>query len=183
MTNNSIPEIEGLSGKGAVFVRNFMETFLDGDNSLRRCQEAGKLAIEEQEDTVSVPYISKLSKMLVTSRVVGRKKTGRHYVVTDSTFTKDFQTFLAEHPFWGDKVGAREEEPLERMVLLNHLEKYNSVRSTAANRIPKAAYRLMMEKVNKGEYDMVFVPAGWRTRTVDDDGVVFKVLPIKQTNE
>jgi hypothetical protein len=180
--NTNFPEIESMSGKDAVFIRGFMQAFFEGDDSLRQCQEAGKAAVEQLDDIISVPYISKLSKVLVTSRIITKRKVSRHYVLSKSSLADDFQAFLEERPYWGGSLTGKEQDPIDRKALLDHLDEYHCVRSTVDHQLPKAAYALMMQKFKKGQYDIAFIPAGAKAG-VKVDGMTYPIKFPETSND
>lgn len=149
-----------LTGIGAIFARGFMEMYATQERRLRECQEAGQALVEELEETISVPYISKISRLLVEAGIVGRTKVGRKFYVTDGINLKDFLDFLEEDPDYGTRMRGTQDDDRARLVVFDHLEEHGSVRSTGEQRIPKAAYKALMKKVMSGELDIVIVKPG-----------------------
>lgn len=176
------PEIQRMSGKGAMFIRAFMEAFYDGERGLRQCQEAGQLAVKEDGSEISIPYISKLSKTLVAEHIVGRRKVGRHYMVTDSNFTQEFKDFLEEHETWGLDANTGEQDFLDRVSVSAHMSKYHGIRSSNTNLIPRSGYKMLMEGVKAGRYDLAFIPAGVAAG-VKVDGKTFAIKPLELIEE
>ena len=180
--NVKFPEIQRMSGKGAMFIRAFMEAFYDGERGLRQCQEADQTAVKDDGGEISIPYISKLSKTLVAERIVGRRKVGRHYTVTESNFTQDFKDFLEEHDRWGLDANTNEQDFSDKVSVMAHLKKYHCIRSTNDNLIPRSGYKMLMEAVKAGKYEIAFIPAGVAAG-VKVDGKTFAIKPLELIEE
>lgn len=158
--NTAMKETIGLTGKGAVFVRAFMETF-EPNVSLRECQDAGRVAVEELGEDISVAYISNLARKLTIHHIVDKRKEGRKYFLIRSDHTNDFLDWLQDNPRWGVDLnldGLVEVE--QRDELLNFLDERHSVLISAKHPLPKAQYRLLMKQFSEGKLDMAFVHTG-----------------------
>lgn len=160
MKNVELAQITNLGGIGAVFARGFMEMYETQERRLRQCQEGGQALVEELDSTISVPYISKISRLLTEAGVVGRTKVGRKFYVTDGKNLNDFMDWMNDNPDWGSRLTGSQDDDLQRLKVLEHLDEHGCVLSTADNRIPKAAYKLLMQKVQAGTLDIVFVKTG-----------------------
>lgn len=157
-------KVTNLAGKAAVFVRGFIEfcdTFPqddDGGIPMRKAQEAGLAAVEELGEEISIPYVSKLTNLLIATGVIRRERLGRKYQVWgDSNYP-----WLVDHlenSTWGQTMTA--ELPMEqvkaRSEFLDHMNGNGFVRITNDNPLPKAAYQVAIDKFKAGDYDMVFV--------------------------
>jgi hypothetical protein len=144
----------------AIFVRGYVETFVDGEVTLRGCQDGGVFLVKEYGGDISIPYVSKMSRLLDDAEVVRRTKKGRSYVVGRSDFTDDFIEYLTAHPEFGSRIkGTQEQEDL-RIQVIEHLELHGSVRSTEEHRIPGPAYKYLAQQVREGQLDVIFVQAG-----------------------
>lgn len=155
-------DLERLSGKAAVWVRGFIEHASSqtgpGDVKLRPAQKAGMDAVEELGETISIPYISKLTKQLETSGVVIKARKGKGYVITSG---ENFNQ-VAEHLFdtaWGSTIEkeATEDDIRMRSAIIDHMNDTDHIRIEAENPIDKRAYQVLIDKFKAGQYDMVFV--------------------------
>lgn len=162
--------ITDLNGKGAMFVKGYMDAFYSGTRKLRDLQEAGKLLIEDEGGEVSVPYMSKLSRMLVEAKIVTRDKEGRSYVSAPGKYAEEFQEFLATHEMWGTTLKGTWDDAVDKMTILEELEERGAVRGDYEHRIPRAAYKLLQAKVMAGELDIMFVKPGVDVATVGYNG-------------
>lgn len=160
MQNKDTAPVMALNGIGAIFARGFMEMYATKERRLRECQEAGMAAVVELGETISVPYISKISRMLVEAGIVGREKVGRKFYVTDAPHLNDFLDFLEESADYGTRMRGTQDDDRARLAVFEHLEEHGSVRSTGEQRIPKAAYKMLMQQVQSGELDIVIVKTG-----------------------
>lgn len=158
-----ILELNHLSGKAAVWVRGFTEhvarTAVQKDDiKLRPAQKAGMAAVEELGDTISIPYISKLTKLLEEARVITKSRKGKGYVIV-----KDdrFEDVLAElhNSGWGREIQkeASEDDIRMRSAMLDHMTDVGHVRIEAEAPLDKRAYQVLIDKFKQGQYDMVFV--------------------------
>lgn len=157
-------KITNLGGKAAVFVRGFIEfcdTYPQTDDSgipMRKAQEAGQSAVQELGEEISIPYISKLTNLLIASSVLIRERVGKHYRVTGAMNYPWLIEYL-ENTGWGRSMTT--ELPIEaiqaRSALLDHMAFYGAVRIQADEPLDKAAYQVAYDKFKSGQYDMVFV--------------------------
>lgn len=156
-------ELDRLSGKAAVFVRGFIEhvsrtNVQNRDIALRPTQAAGMSAVEELGDTISVPYVSKLTKLLETADVIYKNRKGKGYIVIPaSNFTE--MSDLLHNSGWGRTIEreASEDDIRMRSAILDHMNDVGHVRIEAENPIDKRAYQVLIDKFKQGQYDMVFV--------------------------
>lgn len=158
---NAIPyEMTTLSGKAAVFVRGMVE-FVDqrGDGTkLRDAQKAGMDAVEALGETISIPYVSKLSKTLQTSDILKKERKGKGYIVTRGDVFNDFIQYLAESDYGvGVEPEVSEGDIRMRSAMLDHMTDVGHVRIEAEHPLDKRAYQVLIDKFKAGQYDMVFV--------------------------
>lgn len=153
-----------LDGKAAVFVRGMME-FIDsypqdddGGIPLRKAQEAGLAAVEEQGESISIAYVSKLSAMLQETNVIRKERKGKKYILTGWVKYDEFITFLSENSM-GKTI--TKELPLEqvkaRSEFLDLMGQNGAVRISQDHQLDKAAYQVAIEKFKAGKYDMIFI--------------------------
>lgn len=172
-------KILNLGGKAAVYVRGFMEfcdTFPqtdDGGIPMRKAQEAGLAAVEDLGEEISIPYISKLTNLLISSGVVSRERVGRKYIVK----ADELYPWLTDHldsNSWGRSMTA--ELPIEqvtaRSAFLDHMNAQGAVRIKSNEPLAKAAYQVAIDKFKAGTYDMVFVDSGVDLKAYADGDLV-----------
>ena len=166
MTNYNITTLQG---KAAVFIRGFMEAF-DTGVSLRDCQEAGKRAVEDLGDNISVPYISNLSRALDDENIIKKFKVGRKYFVKPGPGYQDFVEWWDAHEDFGlsltqvigvDVVQARHS-------LQEHIDANGGVLIRAENMLEKDVYKYLMTKFRSGELNIAYIRSGY------DAGVKFE---------
>ena len=148
------------TGKAAVFVRGFMEHYYNGNTALFDCQAAGKQATLDAGDELSIPYISKLSRALVSDGIVERYKVGAKYFNRDGEHTAAFKEFLAEHEDWGLLTTGTVQDLRDRNGVLDEIEAHGAVRGGEGNLIPRSAFSTLMKMVNEGKLDIAFVKSG-----------------------
>jgi len=160
MSNNSyFQELTGLSGISSAFIRGYMEEYIrDGSsNRLRDCQEAGVKAVELLDKTIAIPTVSKRSRLLVDAGVVVRRKVGRSYVQSDGPNIDRFIQFLDKTPDYGTRISGSAEEDQQRTDAYAKIEDYGAIRVNGNNRIPTAAFKMLMGLVTSGKLDVVFL--------------------------
>jgi len=164
MTKNSYyEELMGLSGISSVFVRGYMTEYHQrsfdkpGAVKLRDCQDAGVKAVEDLDGTISVPTVSKRSRLLVDAGVVSRRKVGKSYVQGDGPNVDQFLKFLDQDEDYGTRLVGSVEEDDQRNAAWNILEEQGAIRVNAENRLPTPAFKMLMGLVNSGKLDVVFV--------------------------
>lgn len=156
-------ELQNLSGKAAVFVRGVIQ-HLDNqeppiDMKLRPTQKAGMDAVEALGESISVPYVSKLTKLLETSGVVNKIRKGKGYVLNKDLKFEDVADYLEDSFQWGTSIEREDSEDTVRMrsAMLDHMTDVGSVRIEAEAPLDKVAYQVLIDKFKAGKYDMVFV--------------------------
>lgn len=172
-------KITNLGGKAAVFVRGFIEfcdTYPQTDDSgipMRKAQEAGQAAVQELGEEISIPYISKLTNLLIACDVLVRERKGKHYRVKGAMNYPWLIEYL-ENNGWGQ--GMTTELPIDqiqaRSRLLDRMNDHGFVRIQADAPLEKAAYQVAIDKFKSGDYDMVFVE---RDLTFDVDTITSSV--------
>lgn len=160
MTTDLPYELKTLSGKAAVFVRGIL-TYLDNDRvdiPLRRAQEMGMAAVEELGSTISVPYISKLTKVLETLGVVDKERKGKGYAINRGKAYDRYARVIFNSEYGQVIEGEASADDIRmRSAMLDHMTDIGSVRIEADHPLDKVAYQVLVEKFKQGKYDMVFV--------------------------
>lgn len=161
-------DLDRLSGKAAVFVRGLIQ-YLDKqspsiDMKLRPAQKAGMDAVEALGETISVPYVSKLTKLLETSGVVNKIRKGKGYVLNRDIQFEAVADYLEESFQWGTTIEREDSEDTIRIrsEFLDLMGQKKAVRITNESPLSKVAYQVAIDKFKSGKYDMVFVD-----RTID----------------
>lgn len=156
-----LPGLSHLSGKASVFVRGFVEHLADQPQftaKLRKAQDAGVRNVTELGETISIPYESKLTKLLESYAVITKTRKGKGYEVTWATRFPELIKFL-EGSEWGKSI--EREDSVEtisvRSQFLDHMSQEGIVRISSDSPLPKAAYQVAIDKFKAGDYDMVFV--------------------------
>jgi hypothetical protein len=160
MKNKIFREVKSLTGISAIFVRGLIDEFESGTRANRACQEAGLAYVEELGASISVPYISKLTRMMVEADILTRHKEGRKFVLGEGENLKEFVEYLEAETDYGTRIKGTKEQDQQRSQALDHIEQHGSLRSTVDSRIPPAAYKLLIQKVKEGDLDLVFVQSG-----------------------
>ena len=182
-------ELDRLSGKAAVFVRGFIEhvsrtNVQNRDIALRPTQAAGMSAVEELGDTISVPYVSKLTKLLETADVIYKNRKGKGYIVIPgNNFTE--MTDLLHNSGWGRTIEreASEDDIRMRSAILDHMTDVGHVRIEAENPIDKRAYQVLIDKFKQGHYDMVFVDRDIALEEPNLSGEHPETFPVRTLHE
>lgn len=161
--------VKSLAGKSAVFVRGFGEHLRKKHNAgqlttpLRATQDAGLLFVSSKGDTISVPYISQLTGRMEHEGFFEKERMGKSYMLkwTDESI-EPLLELLANDNF-GTSVAAAEvtvDDLKARNGILNHLKAHQGVVITNERPVPKAAYKVLWDRFNKGELTMgFFTPA------------------------
>ena len=161
-----VTQIKDLGGKAAVFVRGFGEFLLDLDEKginkvlLRKAQEAGLQAVIDKGEVMSIPYVSQLSGRLDQEGYFDKARIGKSYNCTFNEAQLDKFFDLLDETDYGTDVGAGDmniQDMKDRNGILAHLEEFEGVVIHKARPLPKAAYKLLIDKFNKGELVMAFV--------------------------
>lgn len=144
-------KITNCSYVAALFFRGFIGAM---EGKLRECQEAGKGLVEEFGFTISVPYISKLSKQLEAEGVMIKHKEGKHYVVRAGDNYQAMMDFMDSHERWGNTDGKEEEYRLRSKVI----DGGYFIRANREDRIPHKAFQVLYQAVQEGKIEMMFYP-------------------------
>jgi DNA-binding IscR family transcriptional regulator len=156
--------LQPLSGKAAVFVRGMIHYVCSHeparDIPLRKAQAAGMAAVDELGETISVPYVSKLTKLLESADIVTKARKGKGYVLnlpSDTTALDQVIDHMGSE--WGTMIEKEASEATIRMrsAMIDHMTDVGHVRIEAEEPIDKVAYQVLIEKFKAGQYDMVFV--------------------------
>lgn len=157
-------QMKELTGKAAVFVRGFGEYMLEqhraghGNVRLRAAQEAGRIAVVDAGETISVPYISQLSSKIEAAGIYEKRQSGKSYVLhfTDESIEK--MQDLLDTPY-GTEVRAEisVHDLRARNAIINHLSENDGVVIYNDAPLPKASYGLLIERFKKGQLVMAFV--------------------------
>lgn len=167
-------KITTLNGKSAVFVRGFIEYCLEPGTptpALRKAQEAGMEAVNELNEDISMPYISKLSKLLQEEQVVFKSRAGRHFELFPGRNLDNLSTFLTENPTWGTSTKREDsaDQIQARSEFLDEMKNVGLVRIEAHTPLNKAAYAIAQQKFKAGEYDMVFIRSNVHISEIDSN--------------
>lgn len=130
--------------------------------------------MEDMEKTISIPTVSKRSRLLVDAGVVTRKKQGRVYTQNDGENLNRFLDFLDQDEDYGTRVTGNAEEDQQRTDAWNLIEEHGAVRTDKDHRLPVAAFKMLMKYANNGELDVVFVKPGL-TLGVKYDGTTHRI--------
>jgi hypothetical protein len=154
--------ISVLNGKAAVFVRGLIE-HIDAhpagvDIPLRPAQKAGMDDVEGLGDTISIPYVSKLTKVLEDADVITKHRKGKGYVLNKDLNFEDMADFLTEATFGMTIERETSDEDIQsRSEFLDNMKEHGAVRISKDRPLAKPAYQLAVEKFKAGEYDMIFI--------------------------
>lgn len=161
-----VTKIKDLGGKAAVFVRGFGEYLLELDEKginkvlLRKAQEAGLQAVIDKGEVMSIPYVSQLSGRLDQEGYFDKARIGKSYNCTFNEAQMDKFFDLLDGTDYGVDVGTAElsiQDMKDRNAILEHLTEHEGVVIYKERPLPKAAYKLLIDKFNKGEVVMAFV--------------------------
>lgn len=153
---------KALSPKAAIFARGFVEhlaTSPIGSLPLRKCQDHGVAALADAGETISVPYISKLTVALENLQLVTKQKAGKHYMAyKGDPLVWDSFILLLEGDFGTSMEASIPDEVVaERSKILDFMGEHCAVRITESEPLSKPMYQVLMEKFRAGKLDMVFV--------------------------
>lgn len=172
-----LTKVKHLSGKAAVFVRGFGEYLLELDEAgvgkakLRVAQERGLAAVQAQGETMSVPYVSQLSGRLDMEGYFDKHRMGKSYTITFTETQLDKFFDLLDGTAYGTEAKSIDytvEDMKHRNGIIEHLEEHEGVTIHSTRPLPKAAYKLLMDRFNKGELVMAFVSATNDQGMLDD---------------
>lgn len=180
-------KLKQLDGKAAVFVRgmiDFIEAHPLPDIPLRGAQDAGLNAVIEQDETISVPYISKLSVLLQQGRIISKQRKGKGFTVLRDIYFAEFREYMIGRNY-GESL--LREESMERVVarsqFLDFMNENPGVRISKDSPIDKAAYQVAIDKFKRGDYDMIFVKREYQTLLAvnHDEGIEEEVTTMDVT--
>jgi hypothetical protein len=157
--NVKLRKVTALTGMPAIFIRGYMIAFDDGERSLRKCQDAGRTLVEELGATISIPYISKISRMLEDAEVLVKSKAGRSYIVGSNDNLEDFREFLDTHPDYGTRLKGTAEQDEQRGKALDHLKEHGAILASydEDQMLPSAAFKMLMQMVKEQKLDLAFI--------------------------
>lgn len=166
-----------LAGKSAVFVRGFMDYWdkYAGEDwekavPLRDCQEAGKQAVEELGEAISIAYISKLARQLSQEKILKKTKKGRNYYLEAGPNVTTYWAAIEADEAWGTDLNSEAlREVDERMKIGDFMKENRAVEIYAEAPLPKAMYSYLMKRFTEGKYKIIFAYAD----EVFDDVVEF----------
>lgn len=156
--------IENLNGKSAIFIRGFVEYLQERHRKghrnakLRAAQDAGASQVTRKGDVISVPYVSQLSTRLEKSGVYEKARSGKSYVIswTNESVADVFELMDTDY---GTEEAVREvtvEDMKNRSKIIDHLDEVGGVVITEQSRVPRAAFRILWDRFNKGELMLGF---------------------------
>jgi hypothetical protein len=153
-----------LTGKGAIIARGIVEHFLTGETKLRKCQEAAAELADELGVAVATSTISVIARLLRDAEVFHQldpKEKRKGYFLYPDRRLEEFAEFLDGNIDYGTRIKGSHAEDMQRLNLIQHLEEHGAVRANnITNKIPSKAYKLLAEKMMRGELDVIYVPAG-----------------------
>ena len=143
----------------SIFIRGFMNAFDSGERSLRKCQDSGLALVEELGSTISIPYISKLSRLLDEADILTRAKSGRSYIVGPNDNLEGFMMYLDSHPDYGTRLKGTAEHDEQRGQALDHLEAHGAILASydEDKMLPPAAFKMLMLMVKEQKLDLAFI--------------------------
>lgn len=157
-------EVKALGGKAAIFVRGFGEYMLAKAEkgvykaTLRQAQDAGLSAVTSRGDSISIPYISQLSGRLEKEGFYSKQRVGKSFNIVFDDDQLDKMEALLDGDY-GTEALAREltvEDLKHRTAVIRHIEEHEGVVIRHDNPVPKAAYKVLLDRFNKGELIMGF---------------------------
>lgn len=164
--SKNIPKLTSLAGKSAMFVRGFGE-YLKSQNDkgltkapLRKAQDAGLAYVTSKGDVISVPYISQLSSRMEADGIYTKTRMGKSFMVTWTEESLDKLLDLLEDEDYGTPNAGTQvtvEDVKARSEIIEHLDEFAGVVIRYDAPVPKAAYKLLWDRFNKGELVMAFV--------------------------
>lgn len=160
-----IPQLQSLAGKSAIFVRGFGE-YLELQNKnglkrapLRKAQDAGLAFVTSKGDSISVPYISQLSSRMEAEGIYTKSRMGKSFMITwtDASLGK-LLDLLEDEDYGTPNAGTMVtvEDVKARSSIIDHLDEHEGVVIHHDAPVPKAAYKLLWDRFNKGELVMAF---------------------------
>lgn len=163
-TKTSQSDIANLAGKAAFFIRGVGQYIIERADKghdkafLRKAQDAGLAEVQQRGETISVPYISQLTGKLEKAGVFTKQRHGKSYTIH---WTEDSLTFLDElvASDFGTENTPQELSVVDlkhRSSLIRHLESHEGVVIDSTRPVPKAGYKLLWDRFNRGELVMGF---------------------------
>lgn len=154
-----------LTGKSAIVARGIVEHYLSGETKLRKCQEAAIELADELgvviEGTSTTSVVGRLLRDAEVFQQLDPKEKRTGYFLYPDRRLQEFTTFLEENIDYGTRIKGSHAEDMQRLSLLQHLETQGAVRANnVTNKIPPKAYKLLAEKMMRGELDVIYVAPG-----------------------
>lgn len=161
-SNADLLPVTQLNGLGAIAARAMVEYFLEvEDSSLRGIQSAAiDVGREDFEQDISVPTVSRVARMLKQAKVFEGSKVGRVHHIRKGKNLQDFYDYLQKAEDYGTRLTGTVEDDAQRILAYKMLDERGAVKSTVENQIPKAAYKMLMQKFLVGEVDIAFIKRG-----------------------
>lgn len=168
--------IRSLTGKAAIFVRGVAEYLVEADEldkktlPLRTVQDAGMNYVRSQGETLSIPYVSQLTAKMENAGFFEKQRAGKSFRVILTDEGVDLMDELVEAGF-GTEEAVREvsvQDLRDRNQIINHLQEHQGVVIHHDNPVPKAAYKLLWDRFNKGQLVMAFVDPGTDQGIIED---------------
>lgn len=161
-----IPQLRSLAGKSAMFVRGFGE-YLEFQNKnglrrapLRKAQDAGLSFVTSKGDVISVPYISQLSSRMEAEGIYTKSRMGKSFMISWTPESLGKLLELLEDEDYGTPNAGTQvtvEDVKARSAIIDHLDEHEGVVIRHDAPVPKAAYKLLWDRFNKGELVMAFL--------------------------
>lgn len=181
--------VKSLAGKSAIFVRGFGEYLrVQHDKgrtsaALRAAQDAGQLAVVSKGESISIPYISQLSGRLEAEGIYTKLRLGKSFTLNWTEESIAPLLALLDDDNFGNNASAAEvtvEDLKARTKIIDHLEDYSGVVIHHDAPVPKAVYKLLWDRFNKGELVMAFVN---NDQDLHDDYPTFAGASVRTQND
>lgn len=136
---------------------------------LKACGVRGKEAVEELGLTISLAYISKLTKELEGLGLIEKVRAGKHYRVEPGPRHEEYFEWLDDGApeDWGESA-IREDEFQDRLKAMKLIEA-GGVDISKGGLAPRAAWGYLMGLFNRGETRIVMVPIDAEVRVIERD--------------
>lgn len=175
--------LDKLTPKARVFARGFVTHMLTNITdpsigvALRKCQDAGNAAIIDQEETISVPYISKLTNQLEASGAIIKVRRGKHFHVVPGAPSVWADTIAKIEEGYGETMEelVSDEVVQARSTIIDYMKHNLGVVIDSARPLDRVRYQVLIEKFKAGKLKMAFYDADCRAMIADPDTNVHKL--------
>lgn len=173
MAKHNPDDLALTTGVAAVFVRGYLQAFLDGETWLKPAVQRGLDLVHENDGQISMAYVSKLTRRAHESGYLEKYKHGKGYKIrsiiespkgvdADDDNSNDFsQDSSVKIKTLLDSSFGLSVDPdiLARSRALDLIEEKNitAFRLSKARKIPAYLFKLLMQRFNGGQYHMILV--------------------------